>query len=366
MGWLDISTQRQFKPCCKYKNVLGDSVTSYYENPELSIIREQFQQGVKPSGCVRCWDDEASGLPSKRQLDWEYVLEKTPPSIDSIKILSFTFGNTCNLACRTCNSAVSSGWVVEERKLRAYIPALKSYDHNKFYKDTSFINDIKNISGDCVHIELHGGEPFIAGITEHLDFLDWVLSNHPATVSLHYITNATVFPNSEFFDRWQHFKQVDIQLSIDGTDSKFEYIRWPANWDNVYANVKKWKIVQCASNNIRISVSHTVSIFNVYYLPEFVKWCLQNKLGKPYLGMVSTPLHYNIKVLPVLVKSAIRVKLAKFHFDNVVEYMDSDDLSEHMSDTLLYTTALDATRNQCFNMAFPEIYKLLLDANYQI
>jgi len=361
---LDITPQGEFRPCCKYSHFIADNLSDYQNSSELKELQNQFLQGQRPERCKRCWDDEDANLPSKRQLDWQYVFHSKAPDIKSIKILSLPFGNSCNLACRTCNSASSSGWISESEKLRKYFPDIKIYKHQRFYQDEKFINEIKNISSDLIHVEFPGGEPFLAGVNEHLDFLDFLILNDSKNTSLHYMTNASIFPDDRFWVRWEKFKKVDIQLSIDGIYNQFEYMRWPAVWSSVENNVKSY--INKKSNNIQISLSHTVSIFNVFYLPEFIKWCLQNKLGKPYLGMVSSPKMYSIKALPQQVKETLGKKLDRFTFKEIVNYMYSEDLNEEFAGAIKHIHALDQQRNQSFNETFPEFYNILKDAGCQI
>jgi MoaA/NifB/PqqE/SkfB family radical SAM enzyme len=361
---LDITPQGQFKPCCKYQNDIDTTLAGYLNSTELTNLKKDFTEGKRPQACKRCWDDEDAGLPSKRQLDWEYIFHKQDPGIDSLKVLSLPFGNSCNLACRTCSSLASSGWISEARKLKQHLPDIEIFKHQKFYQDKNFIDEIKEKSSNLLHVEFPGGEPFLAGIDEHLDFLDYLINNGSDTISLHYMTNATIFPKKEFWDRWKKFKKVDIQLSIDGIEEKFEYLRWPGKWQEVNENIKLFTAI--TSPNLQISVSHTVSIFNIFYLPEFIKWCLQNKLGKPYLGPVVDPTWYSIKVLPKSVKSLVRDKLDRFILPEIVSYMNSENLINGFDDTIKYIKILDQHRNQNFSETFPEFYQLLKEAKCQI
>ena len=361
---LDISPQGEFKPCCKYQKTIDTSLTGYLNNKALIQLKEEFLEGKRPNECKRCWDDEDAGLPSKRQLDWKYIFHKQAPGWDPIKVLSLPFGNSCNLACRTCSSYASSGWISEAKKLQQHLPETIIYKHQKFYQDKKFIDQIKSMCLDVLHVEFPGGEPFLAGIEEHLDFLNFLLEHNPQNISLHYMTNVTIFPSQKFWDKWIKFKNVDIQLSIDGTDKQFEYIRWPAKWSQVNENIQRFKIEK--KDNIQISISHTVSIFNVMYLPEFFKWCLQNKLSKPYLGLVSDPTIYSIKSLPRKVKQSISDKLNRFMFKEVVSYMNSEDLSSEFGTAIKHIQLVDQQRKQNYKDIFPELYQLLKETECQI
>jgi hypothetical protein len=355
---LDITPQGEFKPCCKYANAVATNLNDYLSSQELAEIKQQFISGQRPLGCQRCWDDEDANLPSKRILDQQLIYNKHTNN-DKIKVLSLPFGNSCNLACRTCDSSASSAWISETKKLQKHLPLLTVYKHQRFYQDNKFMDQIKNLCSEVALVEFGGGEPFISGVDEHLDFLDYLLPSS-AQIQLHYVTNCTVFPDQRFWDKWQHFKNVDIQLSIDGIGQHFEYNRWPAQWRQVDNNVNNYILHRDTRSNIQISVSHTVSIFTVFYLPEFVKWCLQKRLGKPYTGVVSEPSRYDIRCLSPVVKDQINEKLSRFKFTEIVSYMYSQQLSsEVFEEAVMYTKLLDQQREQSFEQTFPEFYQLL-------
>lgn len=361
---LEISPQGEFRPCCKYTDSIANSLDDYQNSIKLDELKSKFLAGQRPAGCQFCWNDEDAGLPSKRQLDTQRLF--TNYSIDdaTLKVLSLSFGNSCNLACVICDSYSSSTWITESKKLRTKFPDIKIHQHQRFYQDQSFIEKIKQASTDLVHVEFPGGEPFLAGLEQHLDFLDFLISNGSQNISLHYMTNATIFPGDEFWLRWSKFKNIDIQLSIDGVGAHFEYCRWPAQWTEVEENIQKYITKREQLTNLQLSISHSVSIFNVYYLPEFTRWCLQQGLERPYLGLVNDPVRYNIKSLPAAVKEQISEKITRFKFENVVSYMNEQDLYNPTEWQFINT--VDDLRNLSFKQVFPEFYQLLKDAKCQI
>lgn len=356
---LDISPQGEFKPCCKYNKSIANSVDAYINSHELATIRKQFDAGETPEGCARCWQDEDAGLSSKRMLDNEYVFQNQVPNLNSIKVLSIPFGNVCNLACRICSSYSSSKWASESTKLKEYFPDIKIFEHNRFYKDPNFISKIKELTKDVIHVEIPGGEPFFADKDIHMDFLNHLRLHGSEKISLHYITNGTIFPDNSIFEIWKHFKKVDIQLSIDGTESIFEYNRWPAKWSNVESNLKRYVEYRNSNNNIQLSISHSVSVFTVYHLPDFLNWCETNDLPAPYLGLVSRPAHYNITILPEEAKTAITERFRNIELLNpVVNAMWAHNIEE-LDNFVKYVKILDTQRNQNFADVFPELYQLL-------
>jgi organic radical activating enzyme len=357
---LDISPQGEFKPCCKYSTSLANNVNDYAASGQLAELRNDFLSGNQPAGCVRCWRDEDAGLPSKRLLDNEYIFKNQEPELTSIKVLSIPFGNTCNLACRICNSYSSSRWGAEEKKLKPYFPNIVINDHSKFYKDPKFIKSIIDKTKDVIHVEFPGGEPFYADQEAHHNLIIHLENQGAENISLHYITNGTKFPDRAMLDAWRRFKNVDIQISIDGIQDKFEYNRWPATWGNVLNNIYQYGNLQDTNPNIQISISHSVSIFTVYYLPEFLAWCTKYNLPTPYLGLVSRPDYFNITVLPISAKQIIEQRLqGNPLLEPVIAAMYARDDSSLLDITIKYVKIIDTQRKQDFSVVFPELYQLL-------
>ena len=359
---LDVSPQGELKPCCKYQSTIARNIDDYKSSGTLATIREQLLSGERPAGCSRCWIDEDSGLKSKRQLDNEYVFKNIAPDLSSIKVLSLPFGNTCNLACRICNSYSSSKWSTEAKKIQHHFPDIPLISPAKFQHNPVFIQAIKDLTHNLIHVDIPGGEPFYADLEIHTDFLDHLSSHGPENITLHYTTNGTIFPDVSILDRWSKFKTVDIQLSIDGTENKFEYNRWPGKWKDTLGSIRLWKELADQRTNIKISISHTVSVFTIFDLPEFIQWCEDNGLEKPYLGLLTKPLHYSITILPEECKKYIEHKFYSYGNKEllpVINAMRAQDNSNQLDNFIKYVKILDRQRNQTFDSVFPELYQLL-------
>ena len=363
---LDISPQGGFKPCCKYDHNISNNIDDYLHSNELTELKNTFLRGERPNACHRCWSEEDSGHSSKRTEDWKYVFNEVVPDITKLKILMFAFGNSCNLACRTCNSQWSSTWGVEAKKIIKLLPEIEIHKHNRSYQDANLINKLKTIGSNLTDLYFLGGEPFLAGIPEHLDLLEYFVKHNPHNMTLNYITNATIFPQIEFLNLWKKFKKVNIQLSIDGLENHFEYTRWPGKWNETLAIIDLYKKESIINSNIKLSIGHVVSIFTVYYLPEFYKWTLQNKLNDPYISLLSDPKMYNIQSLPIKIKDKISEKITRYKFDSVVKYMYLEDSSHLFDQALQYTKVLDQHRKQSFSETYSEFYQLVKEAGCQI
>lgn len=292
---IDIDPQGNMLPCCKYQpsptdptfNIQTHSLAEYSGSAFLINIKQQFTQDTWPAGCVRCKSEEQNNIKSKRQLDherWKEHYVQYHLDNDQWLTASIAFGNTCNLKCITCGSYASSRWHDEYRSVYS-----QDFRPVKFYRN-DFVETFTSQALGIIHLDIPGGEPFLSGVAEQKKLLEhYIKSGKSANITLHYTTNATVFPDAEWWKLWNNFREVDIQLSIDGVGARYEYIRYPASWDDTEANVKKY--LQQTSSNLRLSVSHTVSAYNIFYLDEFFSWCYNTGLPRPWLGRVHDPAH---------------------------------------------------------------------------
>ena len=109
---------------------------------------------------------------------------------------------------------------------------------------------------------------------------------------------------------------------------------------------------------VRLSVAHTVSAFNIFYLEEFVTWCQQTGLPRPWMGKLHKPIHLRPSVWPDLAKSAIVNKLQSSIIDDVrvwTNLMQSTDDSNLFSQFQQFVHEHDQYRNLNFKTTFPEM-----------
>ena len=365
---IDISPTGDITPCCKFQknyydqkfNIQHNSMQEYANSEFITGIKQQFQQDKWPSGCERCRIEEENQIESKRVLDytrWKNYYDNYDLDSNEFITASLAFGNTCNLKCITCSPYSSSKWQKEYFDLyQIDIP------HYKFYKN-NFVKDFVANAPNIVHIDIPGGEPFLSGITEQKELLThYIQSGQANTISLHYTTNAMIFPDTEWWELWQPFKEVELQLSIDGIKKRYEYIRFPAEWNTLVDNVARYIAKEKELANVRLSVSHTVSAYNIYYIDEFFSWCYNVGLPKPWLGRVHTPVHMRPSVWPQEVKTVIIDQLNNsMHEDTKYwsKLMLNTDDSEFFNEFKLQLSKHDNYRKTSFSSTFPELAKYL-------
>jgi MoaA/NifB/PqqE/SkfB family radical SAM enzyme len=357
---IDIDAQGNIAPCCRYQfnadepvfNIQTHLLNEYSGSAFLANLKQKFTQDAWPTGCIRCQLEEQNNIKSKRQLDhdrWHTHYAQYQLDSDQWLTGSIAFGNTCNLKCITCGSDSSSMWHKEFLDIYG-----QEFRPVKFYRN-DFVETFVSQAPGIIHLDIPGGEPFLSGVREQKKLLThYIKSKQAKNISLHYTTNVTVFPDPDWWDLWSHFGEIDIQLSIDGVGKKYEYIRYPANWGVTQANVMKY--LQHPLPNLRLSVSHTVSAYNIFYLDEFFSWCYSVGLPQPWLGRVHDPAHMRPTVWPNRDHIMSHLESSKFAdvrlWARVVASTDESDLFDFFCQRLHQH---DQYRGLEFKHVFPEM-----------
>jgi radical SAM protein with 4Fe4S-binding SPASM domain len=363
---IDISADGEIKPCCKFVmpdneffNITKNTLPEYTSSSFLKDLREQMHGDVLPDGCVSCKIEENNNIESKRQLDYKRWKDQFDSYTEDkgIIVASIAFGNTCNLKCIMCGPNASSRWSKEYKDVYGVsIPKLEILENIS-------ADLIYELMPNAIHFDIHGGEPFLSEIKKQKAILQkYIDSGQSKNISLHYNTNAQQVPPTDFWQLWKHFKEIDIQLSIDGIFERFEYIRFLGKHNKLDNVVDFFVQKEKELDNIGLSVGHTVSAYNIYYLDEFFSWCKTKGLPKPFCGPVHNPNHLRPSVYPKKIRNHISLKLRKSKHIDVIrwsEFINNEDNSEHFDNFLIYKDKHDVYRNTNFAKTFPELEELI-------
>lgn len=361
---LEILPSGSILPCCKFRdhefNIMDCSIDDYWNSEQLQQIKQDFLDNKWPRGCERCRVEENSQIPSKRQLDyvrWQTHYEKYDINSAKLLTISLALGNTCNLKCIMCNPHASSFWAKEYKDVYDItVPSLTDFKPQT-------ISRLLELSDDVIHIDIHGGEPFLAKQADHEALLDFFIDRgRAARVSIHYTTNGTTWPHHNLLEKWQHFREIDLQISIDGIEKRYEYIRFPASWHWLEQQVQRYLRHQSLENNFKISIAHTVTAFNIFYLDEFYHWCESRGLPEPWAGALHRPGYLRPSVWPEPARLCIAEMLHSSNNHNVkkwAHHLESEDSSEFFNDFCAYVQRHDNYRGTCFESTFKELHDLI-------
>ena len=366
LPWIHLETTPQgtVRPCCQYNEEIPNSdlnqttLEEIWTGDYMQELREKFLRGERPVECSQCWRAEDANNKSKRQQDNQRFIEHQDRIHQQLKkpvYLDLKLGTVCNIKCRTCSTMSSSKWAEDEKLLYG-----NPFNPKKSYwvdEESNFWINLEQMLDDVEYIDFTGGEPFL--IKRHVQVLRKCVEQGLASnISIHYNTNGTIMPTNEMFDLWKQFKWVEIMFSIDGLNNQFEYIRHPAKWNDVESVFNTVK----SKNFLHTSICHTVSIFNIYYLPEFINWFDKQGLQEHqlFLNLLYKPTYQCIQNLSQKQKTQISKKLSvnNSKINAIANFMNNTgtDSSKKLLEMIL---KVDQIRNENFKNTFPELYEIL-------
>ena len=390
LPWVSIEASPigTVRPCCLADDEILDDTGNKFElstanfadiqnSRHMRNLREQFLAGQKPQTCRKCWNEERGGRTSKRMhtLDrLKHSIANTEWTTDAkpLMFLDLKLGNICNLKCRICGSWSSSQFATEEINQLPREQQKSSHAYQMLRagawprENTQFWQQIDSVLTDIRYIEFTGGEPFM--IDEHFDMLQGIVDRGIADqVEIHYNTNGTQYPTrGEAI--WQHFKTVEIAFSIDDIGDRFEYQRSNANWQEVCANLDRFRDLKECHQNIVLQVCTTVNVFNVRYLDQVAQWVDKNKesFNFVYWNMMHDAWYFSIATLPDSAKASITEHLRsadvpqqyREEFDRIVDFMNTGASTDGFM-LRMKIADLDRKRNQNLRTVEPEFADLI-------
>lgn len=321
MPWthMMITQNGQAKPCCMYKdpvgNVADDSMHDIFQNQDYVQLRQQLLAGVQPDGCKTCWNLEKNGMPSHRTRHLSLLkTDLFTRYLDDPNIVSLDIspGNACNFKCRICNPTASSLFAQETQSTTGIIP-VKSVA----WPDSSpqVFEEILSLLPSLINIDMYGGEPFLIKNLHRL-VQQAVEQDQAKHIRLHYNSNGSVYP-SHLLPYWKHFKHIDIHFSIDNIGERFELERG-GQWAEVEANIRQ--LLDLDMPNLKISLMPTVNVMNVFYLDELLDWA--HSLNLPVnLNYLIGPAEFNIQNLTTAAKKIVVEKFSNHPNAEVIKML---------------------------------------------
>lgn len=383
---LEASPIGTVRPCCladdeivddsgKKFNLRNANLGDVQRSQHMTQLRQEFLTDQKPNTCRKCWNEEESGRTSKRMhtLDrLKHILGDQTWNLDAkpLMFLDLKLGNICNLKCRICGSWSSSQYAAEEIKWTPREHQKQTFAYEMLQagnwprQNNHFWQQIDQHICDIRYIEFTGGEPFM--IQEHFDMLQGIVDRGVAhQVEIHYNTNGTIFPEHAP-EIWQHFKTVEIAVSIDDVGERFEYQRANADWIEVLKNMAKFKQLRATMSNIQLQCCTTVNVFNVRYLKYVADWINYQTFDFVYWNIMHDAWYFSIASLPTSAKVELSAYLDncnpperfKTEFKQIKTFMLNGNSSDG-AETCKKIQETDQHRNQSFKKTFPEMAAIL-------
>lgn len=406
----------------------------------MKTVRKNMLEGKWSSECVRCKKEFLSGRKSRnfsvRDELAEIVenpenypgylkareLTKADGTIDltdfPISFLGVQFGNLCNLKCVMCSPISSSAWYKEHSAIwepyfengEQYVASmknLKSFNEKSTIEKKNIFNwsdnpylwqQIEKHIHQFRKVYITGGEPLL--MDSYYQFLKWCVEKGVAkNLTIECVSNATYIPR-RVWSLWKQFKRLYLGISLDGFGEINNFIRYPSKWDRIEQNISL--LDRMKEQNFIPSVVTTVSVLNIWHIPEFVEYLMEknySQIGKSDIilsaHLVYKPHYLNINVLEESFKEKIRRRFEKCKkeisnynwqsacgnsllfsweekitkvckildyykgFMNQISY-SREELMEWRKQFIHYMDKLDTLRGLCWKETFPELYESTL------
>ncbi|HUH75698.1 MAG TPA: twitch domain-containing radical SAM protein [Chitinophagales bacterium] len=389
--WLQLNAQVNgfVLPCCMSTIDNATKLSDLNENADLNVawnsekmkeLRLAMLSEKKNSLCNNCYKYEALGKESERMKynrDYENRFDRVLRTQkdgslkdEKILILDMRFSNKCNYKCRICSSECSSLWYEEERRLG--LESVQTSPKKKFIPSNiqSFSQPFFSSLDGIEKIHFAGGEPLV--MDEHYQVLEYLIENKRFDVEISYNSNFSTlkYKNWKVIDLWSQFSKVQVWASLDGMGEKGDYMRKGQQWNKIEEN---FRIVEQNCPKVMVGVNVTVSLLNIFHLPEFISHLINNNFvhqDNINLYLLFGPEYFNLTHLPIEVKAEAEKVLNNFkegylqtiqqpdninkHIDVIINYMNSKQ-GDQLPITKDWLIKIDKLRNEDFVKTFPEL-----------
>jgi sulfatase maturation enzyme AslB (radical SAM superfamily) len=256
-----------FGHCCLIsgRHTTSD-LSNVWDDEHLRPMRELNKQNKWSERC-NCQYLEKSGIKSMRMgmneglgISQGYDL-KGPYRID------IKFDRQCNLACRICGPHSSTYWQKHLRDNSLPDGGFGNRRNKDRVLDTLQNIDLSNLR----QFVFSGGETLMGN--DYWEISEWLVNtvkNSKDQLMLSFQTNGTQPIPEKFFHIIEKTNLVKINVSLDGVGDRFEYMRWPSNWNQVTDNL--FSLKERLPSNVMFLIEETISIFNLAYLNELESW----------------------------------------------------------------------------------------------
>jgi len=342
--------------CCVGQTVLGNIRThSLKEILAGDIIRNIKKQLIQDSPHENC--SVCDSFTTKNSTDsWQrghYNNIGKKVDIDYDDVDSFVLGavdarwsNTCNFKCIYCDPRYSSSI---EKELNVIYS-------NGDLGNQQLLEFILANQNSIVEIYLAGGEPLL--MKENREFLERYTNTD---TRLRINTNlSNIHEKNSILDKIKKFKNILWTVSIENTNSRYEYTRYGSNWNQFLINLQAIK-----------DLGHEIRFNMVYFIGNAMTFCDDLELLK------SLGTNIGISVVPVVGHDPIGSKNLPNHLkgragddlNKLIKSLANDiSLCNNISNCLKelnkdpngldykqYFDSLDAKRNTNWKTVFPEL-----------
>lgn len=372
-----------------YGSLNENSFQELWQGENIRNFRLKLLADQADPRCAQCYHQAKMGLWNLRTdfnnlyghkyLDWVVNTDSEGFAPDAKPVdWDIRFSNICNLKCRSCGYYSSSRWFYEGKILGRWKFTNDNKAIIKLADATKLLNDLGQYFSYLDRIRFAGGEPLLMEENYHLLKMIDRINKHD--VELSYITNLTrlSLKGIDIIPYWKKFKKINVAISLDGLGARGEYLRKGLKWEQV---LKNWNHLKTECPHIRTYINFTVSAYNIWHLPDFHRWMVEEKYisaDEIILIFLVEPFCYKVKILPPDMKKLVIEKLHShiqwlrtqtpfcgddrlesnerfLQWTDCIQYLNDQDWSHRIPIFVKETRKFDELRHESCLEVFPEL-----------
>lgn len=368
-------------------SIQNHALEEIWNSDDLRGIREKMVNGERVPACSECYELEKAGSISMRrtmnQIWKEGFLNEQGENVEKVEddarmnsfrhpappsFVELDVGSLCNLKCRMCHGGASSQ-ISRDPVHNRWAGIGLDLSRQDWFKRGEVIQNILRYPDQIQQLHIIGGEPFLI---EEVGSLLQVLIDagvaHNIDLSLH--TNATT-TRCSWLPLTGEFRKLSLWFSIDGFGKYYEYIRYPARWNVVSANIESLRRLPNVESEAHV-------VFQVYNALNAVDlFTYFDEIDLPFFPhLLHEPLYLRVTAMPPVgrqlavqrLRSYLRDRCRPRHQERIaslIAYLDNapDAFDFRIARQLmLFTNDLDVSRGQRFADTHAELLGLMLES----
>ena len=326
-----------------------------WSDPRFFRLIEKNKKNEWDEHCLNCKSVEQAGHLSFRQgMQSAWGKEER---LSGPRRIDLTFNISCNLACRICSPQYSTYWQkhLKENKISFSAPPknVSAMEIVEWLKKLDLLNLRSFTFG--------GGETLLGN--DYWEVCEYLatLPHAKESLMISFQTNGTQPIPKKAYELLEKFHLVKLHISIDGIEERFNYQRWPGEWNQVSKNLLS--IRENAPSNVMFLIEETISIFNLAYLGEVADWKKKYFNTNREGDFVDHTHHTAFDLYHVRGMTQEYVDWAKKSSHTSIIPTDWQEAPELIKKMIAEIKQFDSFRNQNFKVSLPrvaEFYKRYL------
>ena len=285
-----------------YGNINENNIEKILQDEKMLKLKQDMLDDIPNINCVKC---QSRAIESEKfeylKGHYNYLIKNEDVDYNDVtnfdlRFIDLHWSNICNLRCVMCHPGQSS---LIAKDLDVVIPSITE-------ENIQSITDmvVKN-QNNLKEIYLSGGEPFY--IPHNIKLLT-LLKNKKVPIRIN--TNMNWNNNNKMYEILKDFKNVQLTMSADAIENKFNYIRNGASWNKFIENIKMVK----KETNFQLRVNTIFSVINANTIDQLIDYFYNNLDIKDItINILYIPIEIDSRNYPENKKQNIIDKLYKIY-----------------------------------------------------